>query len=120
MSAPGSVTVWLRRLKTAEGEAVQKLWEGYFRRLVGLAHKKLHGRDRAAEGAEDVALSAFDSFCRGAEQGRFPCLSDRHDLWQILILITSRKAADLVKRESAQKRGGRRGFDASAAPADDA
>ena len=31
---------------------------------------------------EDVALSAFDSFCRGAEQGRFPRLDDRDDLWQ--------------------------------------
>jgi DNA-directed RNA polymerase specialized sigma24 family protein len=51
-------------------------------------------------------LSAFDSFCRGAEQGRFPQLVDRDDLWQLLVIITGRKAADLVQQECRQKRGG--------------
>jgi DNA-directed RNA polymerase specialized sigma24 family protein len=55
----------------------------------------------------NVALSAFDSFCRGAEQGRFPQLTDRDDLWQLLVMITCRKAADLVERESRRKRGGK-------------
>jgi DNA-directed RNA polymerase specialized sigma24 family protein len=55
---------------------------------------------------EDVALSAFDSFCRGAEKGRFPRLEDRDDLWQLLVMITARKAADLVEHERRQKRGG--------------
>jgi DNA-directed RNA polymerase specialized sigma24 family protein len=54
---------------------------------------------------EDVALSAFKSFCRGAEQGRFPQLSDRYDLWRLLFVITERKAIDLVNHEKAQKRG---------------
>jgi len=53
-----------------------------------------------------VALSAFDSFCRGAEKGRFPRLEDRDDLWQLLFMITTRKAADLVQHERRQKRGG--------------
>jgi DNA-directed RNA polymerase specialized sigma24 family protein len=51
-------------------------------------------------------LSAFDSFCRGAEQGRFPRLNDRHDLWQLLVLLTARKACDLVQHERRAKRGG--------------
>jgi hypothetical protein len=55
---------------------------------------------------EDVALSAFDSFCRGAEKGRFPRLQDCDDLWQLLFMITTRKAADLVEHERRQKRGG--------------
>ena len=33
-----------------------------------------------------MALSAFDSFCRGAEQGRFPDLNNRNDLWGMLVL----------------------------------
>jgi DNA-directed RNA polymerase specialized sigma24 family protein len=57
-------------------------------------------------GPEDVALSAFDSFCRGAEQGRFPQLGDRDDLWRLLFVITERKAIDLVKHEKAARRGG--------------
>ena len=62
---------------------------------------------RAAD-EEDVALSAFDSFCRAAEQGRFPRLSDRNDLWQLLVMITLRKAADLADHEGRGKRDWRK------------
>jgi DNA-directed RNA polymerase specialized sigma24 family protein len=53
---------------------------------------------------EDVALSAFDSFCRGARAGRFARLDDRNDLRQILVLITLRKAIDLHTHEGRQSR----------------
>ena len=55
-----------------------------------------------------MALSAFDSFCRGAEQGRFPRLDDSDDLWQLLVLIASRKVCDLVEHEGRRKRDWRR------------
>lgn len=63
---------------------------------------------RAAADEEDVALSAFDSFCRGAEAGRFPRLDDRDDLWHVLFVITDRKAVGLARREGRAKRGGGR------------
>jgi DNA-directed RNA polymerase specialized sigma24 family protein len=106
MPDEGSVTYWLRQLREGQSSAAQQLWEGYFRRLVGLARAKLQGRARAAADEEDVALSAFASFCRGAERGVFPRLEDRSDLWQVLVLLTARKAARLHRRESAMKRGG--------------
>jgi DNA-directed RNA polymerase specialized sigma24 family protein len=53
-----------------------------------------------------VALSGFDSFCRGAARGCFPQLNDRHDLWQLLVVITDRKAIDLVHHERRARRGG--------------
>jgi DNA-directed RNA polymerase specialized sigma24 family protein len=53
-----------------------------------------------------VALSAFDSFCRGAARGHFPRLSDRDDLWRLLVVITARKASHLIRDENRQKRGG--------------
>ena len=56
-----------------------------------------------------MALSAFDSFCRDAASGRLPRLDDRDDLWRVLLLITGQKALDLVRRESAAKRGGKPG-----------
>src|SRR4029077_8411207 len=77
----------------------QKLWQEYFRRLVGLARVKLAARQLALNGPEDVALSAFKSFCRAAEDNRFPRLNDRHDLWQILVVLTARKAVDALRRE---------------------
>src|SRR5262249_39574931 len=55
---------------------------------------------------EDVALSAFASFCRAAAEARFPQLSDRDDLWQLLMVLTARKALDLRRHEGRQKRGG--------------
>jgi DNA-directed RNA polymerase specialized sigma24 family protein len=105
MASRGSVTLWIAQLKAGDREAVQPIWNAYFRRLIGLARKKLRNARRAALDEEDVALSAFDSFCRGAELGRFPNLGDRHDLWPLLIKITERKAYDAALHERRRKRG---------------
>jgi DNA-directed RNA polymerase specialized sigma24 family protein len=103
---PGdSVTQWINALKQGDQSAAQGLWETYFRRLVGLAHGRLRDAPRRMADEEDVALSAFDSFCQAAREGRFPRLDDRNDLWQILVLITVRKAFDLRKYEGRQSRG---------------
>jgi DNA-directed RNA polymerase specialized sigma24 family protein len=106
MSAEGSITRFLDPLKAGDAAAVQHIWEVYFGRLVGLARKKLGGAPRRAADEEDAALSAFDSFCRAAAEGRFPRLLDRDDLWQVLLVLTARKAANLLKHEHALKRGG--------------
>src|SRR5262249_4561590 len=37
---------------------------------------------------------------------RFPRLDDRNDLWQLLLMITERKAIDLFHHERRAKRGG--------------
>jgi DNA-directed RNA polymerase specialized sigma24 family protein len=100
-----SVTQWVRALKQGDQSAAQRLWAAYFRRLVGLAHARLSDAPRRMADQEDVALSAFDSFCRGAQAGRFPRLDDRNDLWQILVLITVRKAIDLRNYEQRPSRG---------------
>src|SRR5262249_30277678 len=90
MSAADSVSQWLAQLKGADAAAAQKLWERYSRRLVGLARLKLKGSPRRTADEEDVALSAFASFCQGAEQGRFPQLADRDNLWRLLVVLTAR------------------------------
>jgi DNA-directed RNA polymerase specialized sigma24 family protein len=117
MSATGSVSHWITQLKAGDRAAAQPLWETYFHRLVERARQKLAGLPRRAADEEDVALSAFDSFCRGAERGRFPQLSDRHDLWQLLVVITERKAVDLVHHERRLRRGGGKVLDEGALPA---
>jgi len=107
MSSSGSITAWIDQLCAGNPAAAQPLWEGYFKRLVGLARAKLrHRLPTAMAGPEDVAQSAFKSFCRGAEQGRFPQLTDRDDLWRLLFVITQRKASNLVKHELSQRQGG--------------
>ena len=92
MPANESVTEWLDRLKQGDSLGAQKLWERYVGQLVRLAHKKLGQTPRRAADEEDVALAAFASFCRAAEAGRFARLDDRYDLWQILTVLTERKA----------------------------
>jgi RNA polymerase sigma factor (sigma-70 family) len=103
MNEPGSITRCLTRLREGDMDAVQPLWQTYFARLVGLARQRLRGAARRAADEEDVALSAFDSFCRAAAAGRFPRLEDRHSLWPLLVTITAHKCVDVIRREN---RGG--------------
>jgi DNA-directed RNA polymerase specialized sigma24 family protein len=106
MTPGDSVTQCFGRLGDRDERAVEFLWARYFARLVRLAHSRLAGRhsQRAAD-AEDVALSAFATFCRRAERGDVSP-GDHDNLWALLAQITVRKAARLVRHECRQKRGG--------------
>jgi DNA-directed RNA polymerase specialized sigma24 family protein len=106
MDPQGSVTRWLGQLQAGDPAAAQPLWERYFQRLVALARARLQGAPRRAADEEDVALSAFDSFCRAAGGGRFPQLGDRDDLWKLLVVMTARKACHLLRDQQRRKRGG--------------
>jgi RNA polymerase sigma factor (sigma-70 family) len=106
VSSGASVTTWVEQLRAGDLAAAEQLWARYYPRLVGLARKKLQGVPRRVADEEDVALSAFDSFCRGLERGRFPRLEDRDNLWALLVVITAAKAGDLRQHQKRQKRGG--------------
>jgi RNA polymerase sigma factor (sigma-70 family) len=108
MSSEGSITCWLKLLPVSDPEAARQLWQRYFQRMVGLARQRLQGAPRAPDSAEDVALSAFASFCKAAEARRFPRLDDRDSLWRLLMQLTARKAAHLRRDQGRQKRGGAR------------
>jgi DNA-directed RNA polymerase specialized sigma24 family protein len=102
-----SITHWISALKDGDLAAAQPLWERYFKRLAGLARRRLRASRPTgviADG-EDVALSALDSLFEGARRGRFPLLSDRGDLWRLLVVITARKAAAEKRRAATLKRG---------------
>jgi DNA-directed RNA polymerase specialized sigma24 family protein len=106
MDSSGDISRFVGQLKAGQRDAARPLWDAYYRRLMGLARAKLGGLPRRVTDEEDVVVSAFDSFCRGAELGRFPRLENRGDLWQVLGMITARKAVDLRQKEQRQKRGG--------------
>jgi DNA-directed RNA polymerase specialized sigma24 family protein len=106
MTPDSTITHWIGQLQAGQQQAAQLLWERYFHHLVKLARKKLTGDSRAVADEEDVALSAFKSFCRAAEEGRFPELRDRDDLWKLLVTITERKAVNQVRDQRRLKRGG--------------
>ncbi|MGO9599208.1 MAG: ECF-type sigma factor [Isosphaeraceae bacterium] len=105
MSSDKSVTRLIRMLKSGDRLAAQELWEAYFQKLIGLARARLARASTTMADAEDVALSAFDSFYRRAERGEFPRLEDRDDLWQLLFVLTVRKAINLVRYQGRKSRG---------------
>jgi DNA-directed RNA polymerase specialized sigma24 family protein len=106
MSQEHSVTIWIDGLKAGDSADIQQLWERYFKRLVRLAGARLPTHCRRSFDEEDVALSAFQSFCARAGRGQFPQLSDRDDLWRLLATITVRKALETMRHQTRQKRGG--------------
>jgi DNA-directed RNA polymerase specialized sigma24 family protein len=108
MSSEGSVSQWIDQLKAGDPAAAERLWGRYFEQLAALARTRLRGTQCGAADEEDVALSALDSFCRGAERGRFPELLDRDSLWRLLVTITLRKAHNVRRDEQRLKRGGGR------------
>lgn len=108
------ITVWLAKLKAGDADAARPLWDEYFARLVVLARQRLGTAAGPAVDGEDVALSAFDSFCQGVRAGRFPNLDDRDDLWRLLFTLTTRKALGQIRHATRAKRGGGKVAPASA------
>jgi DNA-directed RNA polymerase specialized sigma24 family protein len=114
----GSVSRCLLDLQAGNQDAARFLWDRYFGRLVRLARVRLRPARRSAEAdEEDVALSAFESFCAGTAEGRFPDLAGRDELWRLLVVMTARKAAARARWQARQKRGGGRIIDESDLPA---
>jgi DNA-directed RNA polymerase specialized sigma24 family protein len=101
----GSVSGWVRQLQAGDVAAAQQLWQRYFRRMVRLARARLRAAGIRGE-EEDMALSAFASFCQAARQQRFPQLANRDDLWRLLVTLTARKVWHRCRLEQSQKRGG--------------
>ncbi|MEO1618090.1 MAG: ECF-type sigma factor [Planctomycetota bacterium] len=101
-----SLTRWHAKLRDGNSEATTLLWERYFDRMVALAKRKLRHSQRVARDEEDVAMSAFKSFCLGLRQGRFLREDGGANLWPLLVTLTINKAIDQVRQNTRIKRGG--------------
>lgn len=106
MSESKNVSHWIDLVKDGDSGAADRIWRLYFERLVRAVRGRLRGGDRAVSDEEDIALSVFDSFYDAAENGRFPDLSDRDDLWRLLLRMAARKVVDKHRRDQRQRRGG--------------
>ena len=108
-SQADDITACLGQLDNNDGgndqRAVQVIWDRFFSKMVGVAHKKMAALPKAVRDEEDVALSAMHSFIMGAEAGKFH-LKNRDELWRLLVTITMRKASAERRRQHAAKRGG--------------
>ena len=106
MATGGSVTHWIAELQAGNADSAQKLWQRYHEQLVRLAKHKLGATPRRTADEDDVVVIAFNNFFQSIQQGKFPNLKDRDDLWKLLVTITDRKATDQLKHEMRLKRGG--------------
>ena len=102
-----SVTLWIKELKNGDHAAAERLWERFFPKLVAAASRKMGAAARRVADEEDVAINVFHSLCVGAREGKFDQLGDRNDLWKLLIAMAGNKAFTQIRRQTAEKRGGR-------------
>jgi hypothetical protein len=82
MTQPNSAIAWIAQLKVGKPQAAQPLWERYVDRLARLARRRLGETSRRAAAEEDLAISTFNGFFRGAKN---------HDLHNSTIIMTSGK-----------------------------
>lgn len=104
--ADSTVATWLALLKAGNAQAQQEVWDAFFPELVTVARTRLAGMRRTVADEEDVALSVLQSFFKAAQENRFPDLRGRDSLWRLLSWMTQRKAVDLIRHTTRQKRRG--------------
>jgi RNA polymerase sigma factor (sigma-70 family) len=102
----GSITVLYQQWRQGNPESLNQLMVRFWPRLLALANSTLRGRVQRMADAEDALQSAMISFWERVDGGAFDNEMDRDDLWNVMGLITVRKAIKLNERERAQKRGG--------------
>ena len=104
----GSVSAWVKNLQDESkvDRAQYELLGRYYKRLSRIARAKLDGLPRRVADEEDAVVGAFHCFFEGVQEGRFPDLDDRSDLWNVLTTIAVRKVCRQIERETAAKRGG--------------
>ena len=110
MDSEHSVTHLLRSLKDGDEAAATAIWERFFGKLTDFARRKLGTLPKRVNDEEDLALSAMNALCTGAREGRFRQLGSRDDLWQMLVMITARKASNLHRKQAIRREAGESAF----------
>ena len=93
----------LENWKSGDQNAASLLFDRYVHQLMGLARSRLSERMKRRIEPEDVVNSAYRSFFRKAEAGRYG-LEKPGDLWRLLAAITVSKLRGQVEFHTAKKR----------------
>jgi RNA polymerase sigma factor (sigma-70 family) len=105
-----SVTRFITAAATGDMEALERIWKHYSGAMLNAARKRLSPMVRRVADEEDVAHSAFRSFCTLIGRGKVQ-VPDRESLWALLMTMTVRKAMKLSRHAQADKRDVRRQID---------
>ena len=98
------VTHWMNHLREGDERAARQLWVHFVDRLQTSLKQKLQPNTRRVYDEEDAAQSAFFSLCRGITAGRYPDLTDRRSLWNLLLTIAARKVNHRHRFDHQKKR----------------
>lgn len=101
---PGSVTQWLNKLQAGQQQAAEPLWKRYQAKLLSIASKQLEENpDRAVDG-EDLVQSSFRNVCVAVQNGQYPDIDKRADLWGLLYIATVNRVRQHYRDITALKR----------------
>ena len=101
------ISILLDRLKDQpDDRAVEKIWNRYYGQLITYARRKLRNVPLRDFDEEDVVSEALNTFFKDVRRDRYPQLTDRNDLWRILLVLTLRKVLQNIRATKAAKRGG--------------
>jgi DNA-directed RNA polymerase specialized sigma24 family protein len=106
MGSSDDITLWIKSLNAGDQQAAEALWKTFFERLARVARRQIDRGQARHTDEEDVALSAMQSFYRGAQAGLYPQLAGRDELWRLLLTIVNHKLSGQRRKDRAQKRGG--------------
>ena len=121
MSRDASVTMWINAVRQGDASAAEHLWRRYFQQLMAQARVRMTNVDRSGYDEEDAAISTFHILCSKLQEGHYASLSDRDELWQLMLTVLIRKVGRRVKYQQASKRSiartGQVGFSVDELPA---
>ena len=100
-----SVSHLIAQLKDGEQISIQQLW-GLQRPIGKSRAPKTEWCAGRKLPMKKILAECFLSFYRGATAGRLENVLNRDDLWWLLIGITKQKTSNLIRYETALKRGG--------------
>lgn len=103
---PGSITEAILALGNSDSDAVQKLWDRYFQKLCGFVEGQMYQRHKRHFSADQLAADAFREIAAGLQKNAFNSVRNRDELWQMLMLIASRRTISAGIRQDRLIRGG--------------
>ena len=98
------ISFLIREMRGGSEVAATQLWEHYWDRLLRISKSRLTGLGSRMADEEDVAISAFHSFVKRMRRGDYSAVKNRDEAWRLLVVITVRKAINLVRDAKRQRR----------------
>ncbi|MEM8945554.1 MAG: ECF-type sigma factor [Planctomycetota bacterium] len=111
-SGTGSVSMWIRELQeVADQRAANQLYRRYFSRLVTKLRARINRQVNAINDSEDAAQYVMAEVLRKLEKGKYPNLTDRESLWNLMLDIGDKRARKVWRYATAKRRDVRRQVD---------